>query len=164
MFCRSGQVRSLGHHMTPTLTWPLHNRYNTAWFPPDLLLGMWQTSVLPLVISSRHLSRSRELHEYILANTNIREHGQTDTRIRTSIDCIILANISRVLEYSIFASIYWVFEFQLSLGGLGYTRLLCKGVIYTIRGPNIQLYMREYIQEIIYLMYGAQHRVRIVRI
>src|ERR1700748_1822484 len=48
---------------------------------------------------------ARELHEYILANTNIRECGQTDTRIRTSIDYIILANIPRIFEYSIFASI-----------------------------------------------------------
>jgi len=49
-------------------------------------------------------------------------------------------------------------------GGLRYTRLLCKGIIYTIRGPNIQLYMREYTREMINLMYGAQRRVRIVRI
>jgi hypothetical protein len=113
------------------------------------------------------MAQTREPHEYVHANTNIRERGQTDTRIRTSIDYIILANISRVLEYScsneyeysIFASICRVVELQLSLGGLGYTRLLCKGVIYTIRGPNIQLYMKEYTQEMINLMYGAQFRV-----
>jgi hypothetical protein len=48
--------------------------------------------------------------------------------------------------------------------GLRYIRLLCKGVIYTIRGPNIQLYMREYTLETINLMYGAQSRVQIMRI
>jgi hypothetical protein len=42
--------------------------------------------------------------------------------------------------------------------------VLCKGVIYTIGRPNIQLYMREYTQEMINLMYRAQCRAQIVRI
>jgi hypothetical protein len=42
--------------------------------------------------------------------------------------------------------------------------LLHKGVIYIVGGPSIQTYMTKYIQEMIYLMYGAECRVPMVRI
>jgi hypothetical protein len=47
-----------------------------------------------------HTLYAREPHEYVFVNMNIRTRGQINTRVCTSIDYIILANIPQVLEYS----------------------------------------------------------------
>ena len=102
----------------------------------------------------------REPHEYIFvfANTNICVRGQINACICTS----IRAQTSMNTRYSRVSVEYLSFNYL--WGGLRYTKLLCKGVIYTIAGPNIQLHMREYTRKMINLMYGAQRRVHIIHI